>query len=228
MFKILTEEEYGNLFPNNDNFKIEEMDGSVKEMFLRLTSFYRYMLIEYLAKTLDLEKYDHLLTVSNLKFLPIEKDQMDIYQYFNSDRFKYIYLRNNVYISNLNNNEISEFSNLIAESNMTYNDKIKNFIEKTFKKVISENPDSKLKTVTNFGPISPTFMAPDNSLVLGIRYDEFNYNGQTDIEWDNNHNLQIKYLESLTKELVKKAQEKLNIECRIIKYNELSVIKRLK
>ena len=59
----------------------------------------------------------------------------------------------------------------------------------------------------------------DGVVVIGIRYDEFNLNGNSDQEWDNVHNEQINYLNEIIEEIEKMFKDKV----KVLKYNQYSV-----
>ena len=221
--KILTEANYNELTPNTDPFSIDDMSTDTKDAFLTITSAYRYMLIQYLIDKLNLKAIDDLIKQSELEFLPVSNENMDVYQSFNCEELTYLYLRNNVKIINLSKEERNEFYNIIEKTDFKYNEKMAQYIEKTYRKVIHEN----IKTspcLINFGPISQTFMVPNDSLVIGMRYDEFNLNNASEEAWDEKHDKQIDYLSNIFEKIINAAKEKLKIACYVIKYDEFSVI----
>lgn len=222
--KILTENNYKELAPNTNPFSIEDMSSDVKDTFLYLTSAYRYMLTQYLIDKLDLKIIDDSIKQSGLEFLPVSNENMDIYQWFSCEELSYIYLRNNVNIINLSKEEREELYNMIKNDDFKYNEKIAKYIESTYRKVIHEN----LKIspcLINFGPSSLTFMVPNDSLVIGIRYDEFNLNDEPEEAWGERHDKQITYLSNIFGKISNTAKEKLKIACYVIKYDEFSVSK---
>lgn len=225
MFNIITKNDYEKRFPNCDKFNINDMNDETMNTFLFLTSAYRYMFAKYIIKTLELKKYDQLISKNTISFLPVKKDEMDIYQLFNSDDLTYLYLRNNIHLVNLTNDERKDFFEMLKKYDMQYTSELEEFISSTYRKVIYEDIENNYSTLVNFGPISQSFMAPNNSLVIGIRFDEFNLNGKSDSEWDSNHNLQLDYISEISAQISTLAENRLKIQCFVIKYNEFSIIK---
>lgn len=226
MIESMSELDYNQIQPNCEEFSIDDMDQKTRETFLYLTTAYRYLLMEYLNRRINLEGYDKSIQESNLKFVEINPDSMDIYQYYCLNTLKYIYLRNNVHIAHLTNEERDLFLTLIKNSDMTYNDDIDKFIDSTFRKVIFEPINNDEIIDINYGPMSNTFLAANNALVFGIRHDEFNLNGMTDSDWDQNHDNQIRFLNTLSTTMEKDVMNKLKINCRVISYNDTSVVKK--
>ena len=103
------------------------------------------------------------------------------------------------------------------------------FIEKTYPKVIFENVnhDNSLCDI-NFGPDNQQYYAPNNAVVIGIRYDEFNLNGLSDQEWDKLHEKQLDHLLDIISNLENNEILKSNLPLITIIYNEYSVKKKFK
>lgn len=226
MFTIITEDDYNDMLPNCEKFNIADMNDDVRNTFLFMTSAYRYMFTKYIIKTLELKKFDQLISKNNFSFLPVKKEEMDIYQLFNSDDLTYLYLRNNIHLANLTSEERTNFLEMLKKYDMQYTNELEEFISSTYRKVIYEDIKNDTPILINFGPISQSFMVPNNSLVIGIRFDEFNLNGKSDSEWDSNHDLQLDYISEITAQISALAENRLKIQCFIIKYNEFSVMKR--
>ena len=96
-----------------------------------------------------------------------------------------------------------------------------NFIATTFKETIRENKDQKL--AYNYGPSSSTYMADDESLILGFRYDEFNLNGMTDDVWDANNDKQWAILEQINPQMEQLLSSKTGMPVKVIQYDEYSI-----
>ena len=223
--KVFTEENYKNIQPNFAPFSIDEMPQDVKKTFLLLTSAYRYMLTQYLIEKIDLKKYDDLIKQNEYKFLPIDEESMDVYQWFNSEELSYLYLRNNVYLMNLSKNERKEFLSMLKKDGIVYTKEMEKFINSTYKKAIFEDI-KRNPCMISFGPLTGAFMALNNSMVIGIRYDEFNRNGFLDGEWSKNYMSQLKYISIISNKIEKEVEDKLQIVCNVFKYNEYSVKKK--
>ena len=95
---------------------------------LNIYNIYRRFFTEYLIKKLNLIEYDKMVQELN-----IDNNYLDFYKDYTSDYLDYIFIRNNLYVSKLSDNE-KEF--ILRNENSAYNDEIELFIEKTYRKVI--------------------------------------------------------------------------------------------
>ena len=78
MKNIISEEDYGDFFPNFERFSIKDMDEETRETYLFMTSYYRYYLLKYLNKKLDLKRFDEMIEKSNLSFLSVKEDRKSV------------------------------------------------------------------------------------------------------------------------------------------------------
>lgn len=221
---IINKENYETRFPNlNSNF-INILDEDDIEIYLELYSAYSYFFRKYITDKLDLKKYDDKLTNSNLNYLKVKNKNMDIYQNFSRDVLNYFYIRNNLYVERLTLDEKAYVYQKFVTNDDVMSDKMICFIESTYKKVIFENMnnDGQLYDI-NYGPDNPMYFAPNNALIIGVRYDDFNLNGQTDEEWDANRNKQFYYLFELMENIENDGKNKFSAPVICIKYDEYSV-----
>ena len=77
------------------------------------------------------------------------------------------------------------------------------------------------------GPDNSDYYVPNQSIVIGFRYDEFNLNNLSDEQWDNLHDKQLLYLSEFLLKMSKEISSKVNIPIQVIKYNEYSVKKKI-
>lgn len=212
---------------NENMIKIKNNTMSTKE-YIDLYNIYRFFMTKYIIEKLKLKEYDKKIKNSKSNFLPIETDKMDVYQFFSCDELKYIYIRNNVYIERLSNKEINLLKDKLKNNDYSIDDSIEELIEKTYQKVIFEDiMKNGKKYQIMYGPDSSRFFARNDSLVLGIRYDEFAIINLTDEEWKIQNKKQREFLRNIINEMTKEFENKLNIPIKIIKYNDYSVnIKR--
>lgn len=220
----ITLEDYKLFEPNNNRIKFEQLDEKRQNDYMIMQSAYYHYLLEYLCKKTDIEKSDNILKNSELNFVNIDEENMDLYQYLSSTKLSYFYIRNNIYIENLSVEEQRILIKYVKCSE--YNDEIEKLIENTLNKVIIENGSQKEVNIP-FGPITTKFMCKNGSLVIGVRYDEFNLNGKTDDEWDMNHDKQEQLLFQETLNLEYEISQKLNIPVKIIKYDDFSIKKKI-
>ncbi len=180
--KKISFDDLNTTFPKNNSFINDEE-------FLNLYSLCTDLIMKYLIKKLDLEKYDNYFSKSELNYKKVNENQMDVYQYLSSSNLKYFYLRNNLHLDRLSKEEIDFFRQKLDNQNEECDIFCEKIIESVISKLLSEREGD--STLTNFGPETSKFYAPMNSLIIGFRYDEFNSDGMTDEEWDINHEKQI-------------------------------------
>lgn len=224
---IINKEDYETRFPNlNGNF-INNLSEKEIEVYLELYSAYSYFFRKYMIDRLDLRKYDEKLTNSNLNYLKVKDENMDIYQDYSKDVLNYFYIRNNLYVERLTLEEKEYVYEKFVTGDNIMSDKMINFIENTYKKVVFENisNDGQLCNI-NYGPDNPMYYAPNNSLIIGVRYDDFNLNGQTDEEWDANRQKQFDYLFEVMDNLEYDSNNKVDIPVICIRYDEYSIKKK--
>lgn len=194
---------------NNSDCYIRKLLIGNTEKNILLYSCYSFLLIDYLCDICKLDEYDSFLSNSENEYLKVEENEQDVYQYFCNKRLNYFYVRNNLFIENLNEEEISFLSD--KAYNYLYDDASKLFVEKTFKKII-ENKSSASDNVF-CGNLNSKFLVPKNTLVLGLRYVY------------NKNNLSYIYEEigKLTDVLEHSFSNRLNVSTQIIKYDDSSI-----
>lgn len=214
---IIKEEELSIINPNRElsNMSVDE--------YAKLYSLYRKLFVKFMIKKLNLKNYDERIKDSGLNFCVTKKETMDVYQSYSSEYLDYFYLRNNIYIEKLDYNEINFLREKFNSNNFDLDEESKNMIENSYKKVIFEDALKNGKECITFWGSSSYYMAENNSLIIGIRYNEFSKNGLTDYEWDELHTRQKKFLDALTKEMKENFKKIINIPLYIFKYNEFSL-----
>lgn len=225
-YKILSLEEYNTRFPNNDSFDISNMTIELSKHYLKLYSYYEYLLLQYLNKILSIKKYDNYFKNSILKYKTIEESASDVYQRLSRQFLSYFYLRNNLYLNRLSSDDRHLLEKKMNAGVTILDPELNNLIAKTFKVVTFEGKkiiDNKKIEFTNFGPETERFFAPISSIVIGFRYDEYCSNGLDDIEWDNNHNKQINEIVNILNKMSEEFQKLIDIPVIIIQYDEMSV-----
>lgn len=226
-FKKLKEEELKTIFPNSGTIDLQTMNEKEKKQYVLVYNLYRKIFTKYIIDTLELKKYDNELRNSKLNFKSIDEENMDIYQYFSSNELKFFYIRNNIYIDRLNEQEIKFLINKTKDNNLELDEEIKNFVEHTYEKLIFEDvgKDGK-KYITFYGPNSSNYAAENDSLVLGMRYNEFDLNGLDDDSWDELNIEQNMYLPDVFYKLVSEQKDKVSIPIEVLQYNDFSVKRR--
>ncbi len=224
---IITEEEYNTRFPNLNNNFIQTLNKNEKEVYFELYSAYSYFFRKYIIDKLNLKDYDEKLANSNLSYLKVKDENMDIYQDLSKDDLSYFYIRNNLYVERLTQEEKEYVYEKFVTNDEIMSDKMISLIENTYEKVIFENISNDGRSCNiNYGPDNPIYYAPNNSLIIGVRYDDFNLNGQTDEKWDINRKKQFDYLFKSIEDLCKNSKDKLNVPVICMRYDEYSIKKK--
>ena len=97
-----------NIYPNDiDYVKLEQQglckDGNLNDAYFKLYNTYLSLFYDILNDN-GLNSFDNDLENSNLHFNQVEKEDMDMYQ--SNSIFKYFYVRNNLYLEKLSNEDI--------------------------------------------------------------------------------------------------------------------------
>ena len=132
------------------------------QISLKIYNIYRRFYTEYLIKKLRLLDYDKLLQELN-----IENNDLDFYKRYSSDYLKYIFIRNNLYVSKLTEEE-KEY--LLRNENSDLNEEIESFIERTYKRVINGFGDN---DYCFYGKQIKTYAAKSDMIVIGIYDDKY-------------------------------------------------------
>ena len=195
------------------------VNDSDLDNYIRLYNIYNRFLIQYIMKRFWLIDIDKEMEKHNGEFIEVPYDEKDLYQKSASGYLKYLYLRNNLYIERLTNEEKEYLIKLQNQNIDNIDENIEKFIEQTYLKVILENPKEN-NVFTNYGPNNKKFMAPTNAIVIGIRVEEFeSLSG-------NNMELYMKIISDLqmTKKFLEtKVERTFNIPFSVLKYDEYSV-----
>ena len=219
---IIEEEELDLLNPNR------KLNNITKDEYTGLYSIYRKLFTEYMIEKLNLKEYDERIKSSGLNFCANKEKDMDLYQYFSSEYLDYFYLRNNLYVERLNDKELNFLRRKLELDNYDLDDESRLMIEKTYQKVIFEDVLGNGEECTTFFGPSSGYMAKNNGVVIGVRYDEFARNGLTDDKWDELHNRQKNFLTQLIGEMKENIEKNISGPIYIFRYNEFSIRKRNK
>ena len=202
-------------------------DNNLTEQYINITSTYKYLFELVLKQSLNLKSYDDALVNSNLEFTKVDDDKMDIYQYYSNMGLNYIYLRNNIYIENLTEEERKFILDKYNSNNLEVDNNVVQFINNTCIKAI-RNPKSDIYIPTyEFYHITNNmnYSVLNTDIVLGVRYDEFYNDKLSDDEWDNMYMKREQFLSNL----VNKMNNDLNNKnIRVLRYGEYSVLPRKK
>ena len=196
--------------------------------YIKMYLLYRKLFTEYIIEKLNLQEYDKKIEQSELNFKANSEEDMDIYQYYSADVLKYIYVRNNIYVEKLNEDEKKYLQEKINNNDYELKESEKDFIKNTYKKVIykQENKDN-TKVYVFYGASSPKFMTENNKLVFGIRYNEFWNSKKDDNAWNELYDKQLVYLQQIVNEIVELSKKNMQEDIRFFKYDKYSTIKRI-
>lgn len=211
-------------FPNKINIETHKIGP---EKYIKLYNMYRSFFSQYIIKLFNLKKMDNIIKKSELRFQKVNIKNMDMYQYFTSKELDYIYLRNNIYIERLNNEEIEYLEKFINCKDLILDKQVEKFIDKTFKKVIFEDilGNGKIANIS-YGSDAIQYYLENNTLVIGLRHDEFFKGKLTDEEWYKQYIKKNDFLYNFIQEAEDEfKKEKLEIPIRMILYNNYSINK---
>ena len=226
-FKELSVNELNTAWSNTNLEELKSIKQEEKEEYIELYNVYRNLFSEYIINKLKLKEFDKKIEESNLQFSVIDEENMDIYQYFTSSELKYFYIRNNIYINRLSEKEKAFLKDIIKKDDIQLNERTTKFIEDTYKSAIYEGISDKEKRFTTFyGPDSGTYMAPNDSIIIGFRYNEFDLHGLNDEGWKNLYLEQLGFSNKVIKEM-EALKTNMEMEYNIISYNNFSIIKRI-
>ncbi len=215
----ITKENIAKEYPNNlRDWEIISKRG-LEDKYFDLLNKYNSFLTSFIKEKLPLEQIANNMNKSELDFKKMQEKDMDFYQITSTMGLNYIYLRNNIYIEKLNDDDIN-----FLEKNNKYNDEVKEYIGKTYKDVINPYNNSK---IIFYGPENGNFMCNSSDLVLGIRYDEFNT--ELDDEKFKENFLQKQSIISQTSVILNiYGTDVLKNNVNLIQYNEASIINKYK
>lgn len=191
--------------------KIENIDPSIY-------SLYHSLITLYFINGIDLKNIDNIFSQSNLNFPKVNEKDMDIYQYLSSDYLNYFYIRNNLYLENLNKDELNF---LINKKDEILDIETINFLNNTILKVIYDknHKENYYANVPN-----KDYLLQNNKVIIGFRYDEFKDVSLSDDEWDELNKKQNIFIDNV----LSKFQEEINIKkypIIIMKYSEFLINK---
>lgn len=226
-YKKLNFADLNDLYPKSSKVSLNDFSEKDKQEYLSLYNLYRKLFTEYMMKKLNIKSYDRKIEDSEYAFSPVKKENMDAYQYVSSDELKYFYFRNNLYIEKLTKKEVDFLRKKISQGNIELDEEAEKMIEETYPKVIFEDlAQDGQKARVLFGPDSESFFADNDSVVIGVRYDEFEDENENDEEWFNRYMNQRRFLNDIINEMKEVFNKKMPQGVSIINYDATSVNQR--
>lgn len=203
-------------------------DDDLTERYYIAIKNYKILLDKYLMDKLSLKKFDDKIVNSDLFFVPIQNENMDFYQSFSSIGLKYIYLRNNLYIDKLSNDDIDIIVNLSKEQLNNPDIELIGLIEKTYKDVLDGRPQEENIAINYKKYYGGDYWFNSDEIVFGIRYDEFTDNGLGDgLEWINNYDKQLEFLGKLMFEMNEICSQILGMKVNFLYYDDAIVARSM-
>ena len=186
--------------------------------YLLIYSVYNKLLIEFLIEKYYLKEVDKELEKRKDSFPEVPSSEKDLYQSLSEGYLKYFYLRNNIYIERLTNEQLNYLFSIYQSNNLELTPQNRQFISDTYLKLILESPNEKEINI-NYGPDNIKYYKPSNSIIIGVRYNQFQ-NIHTD---ENTFSLLEDKLHILTNFLEYRIKKEIDIPFNIIEYNEYSI-----
>lgn len=194
----------------------EEMNN-----YLAVYNVYSDLLIQFLIKKYHLLDADKELEKRIDSFPEVPSSEKDLYQHLSEGYLKYFYLRNNIYIERLTKEQLNYLFSIYQSGNLKLNSQYEKFINDTYLKVILENENEKGVNV-NYGPDNLKYYKPSNSIVIGVRYNQFQNisNDETAFSSFTSAEGQIHILANF---LEYKVRQESDIPFSVIEYDDFSV-----
>ena len=208
---------------NVDEVDVSKLDIRMQNYYYRAYSLYTDLFLKFLLNNTNLKECDEKLLNSDTDIRMVPDEEQDFYQWLSAGYLKYFYLRNNLHLYRLNEEEQKFLTEKLGEDN-TYDKEAEDFIRKTYKKVINS---SNLGSYVYYGPIHSAVRAPADSIVLGLRVLDCYDNIDDDREWYDNYLKQREIIGKVTEDLQANVEEALCLKCDVIEFNEYSVKKKL-
>lgn len=226
--KSITVEEFKTRIPVGNSDYFDELDKEAQESYIALYNAYSSLVTDYFIKNCNLKEYDEALLESPYSFPKLAEEEMDIYQYLASDKLSFVYLRNNLYVERLDEEEQKFLIEKAQDDEIVYDDKEDEFVKTTFKKVMLENGGEEDTVNVFYGPDNGNFMYPDNAVIVGIRYDDYyQAEGESPEDWFEANNNRLQDVETLSIILETRMSKLAGVDCYAVKYNEFSVKKKV-
>jgi len=212
--KNITLEKYETRFPNSNEEYFNKLNIEQKQLYLDYVSKYYTLLLEFLIQKGNLKSLDDSLKNSKNNFIKVEEENMDLYQYMSSDNLQFLYLRNNIYVERLSKDDLN-YLRSIDLNNLT--EENFDFVKRTYELLINEEYNKTTKM--NFGPMDEEFLSDSNSIIIGLRIDDYKLDDGINAD-------QIMNIESeldFAKSFIKAKLEKVVSNVKVIRYRSGSI-----
>lgn len=189
--------------------------------YLIAYNVYSNLLIQFVMKKYHLLEVDKELEKRKDVFPEVADADKDFYQHLALGYLKYFYLRNNIYVERLTKEQLSYLFAIYQSGNFDLTPQNEQFINDTYLRVILENPNERGVNV-NYGPDNLKFYKPSNSIVIGVRYNQFQ-NLATGENTFHSFSSAEGQINILTDFLEYKVRQEGGVPFSVIKYDDYSV-----
>ncbi len=180
--------------------EITNKSGLTNEDFLRYQIMYKQLIEKMLFSSVNASSIDKYIANNNLSIPTVDDADYNFYHKYSLLGSKYLFLRNNIHIERLNNDEIEELKNNPSND----------FFNRTFKKVLFESDNS----FTYFGSPSKKNEVKSNSLIFEFAYD---LKKVTSMDQINEINKLLVFIDNYVNEIA----TKIRIPISILEYNAI-------
>ncbi len=216
----MTIKEYETRTPKSNEEYFNSLNEEEKKEYINLVEKYNNLLLEFLDKEYNLKEMDDRFLNSPLKYKEVEIEDCDIYQSMAKKKYKFFYIRSNIYIERFSKEELSYLKSIT-----NYDEKVNEFIKSTVIKVATESGESNDHYTISYGSDTPAYFAESNKVVLGFRENRFFvYPNQNSKEWNKNDELKLYETQKNLDELDLRLYKNKGIRFNEIEFNEFSVI----
>ena len=191
------------------------------QKYIMAYNAYNNLLVQYFMKNYYLSNVDKEMEKHSNTYPEIDSSEKDLYQKSSEGYLKYFYIRNNIYIERLNQEQLNYLLSIYNSDDLSLDQEKEKFIETTYLDVILEKHDKYIADV-NYGPDSLNFYKPNNSIIIGVRYNQFK-NINNDKETLKNFAQAEGKLQVLTNFLEYKVKRKNKVPFYVIKYDDFSI-----
>ncbi len=222
--KYISSQDIQDLIPNQIDMGLAEAKGLAKnqtltEEYFLAQSLYYHFLEMYLEKKLGLFEQEKKFPST---CRPVEESEKDIYQSLSNHR--YFYIRNTLYVENLLKSEIGILFNHAKDEELT--EEVENLIQSTLTKVITTQKNQE-HFITNYGPASEPYFAPNDILVLGLRFaEEDDSLYRSEEEWMKDYMNRRAVITNMVESLPQYFSNQLGQDVQVIEYFSESVKKK--
>ncbi len=222
---LLDEEYYSTRFPKFNN-GFESLSDNEKNTFLNRYSLYMNYLYNFLITETSIKNHDAFLKNNKNFTIPtVDEKDKDMYQYLSKGFLEYYYIRNNLNLFCLSNEQLSFLDNRIKNNNYMYDNDAKEFIMNTFREVICEPIEENTKV--SYGPAdSSYFHVLNGSLVIGQRYDEYVTEDLRNSDNQKKYFRRAAIIERECQIISEEISDKLFMDVRVLRYVDETVQKK--